>query len=567
MDKTRLRSSVLNAANRNAAVVIKNARIVNVHTGEILPGDVAVRDGIILGIGTYTGRTEIDAGGAFLCPGLINSHVHIESSMAHPSRFADTVLAKGTTAVIADCHEIANVCGTDGIRYMLDQTEWLPLSVFMMIPSCVPCTAFETSGAKLTARDMEPFLDHPRVIGLGEVMDYPAVISGDGEMLDKIRLFEGRPIDGHAPMLSGDRLNAYRVAGPQTDHECSCYEEVLEKLRSGMRILLRLGSASRDIESVMRKIAEEKLPTRFMAFCTDDKHLEDIRAEGDINYILRRAVANGISPVEAVQMATVNAADCYGLRGYGAIAPGYRADMVLFRDLTEFEPVMVMSGGNVFEPNADIRLKPDPAIYNSVHLAPRKPGFLDLPVSGPIPVLGLGENTLTTTASIENVPTEHGLFRAGNGLLKLAVLERHLASGHIGIGVMRGLSLKNGAIATTVAHDSHNLVVAGDNDADMAAAIDALEESGGGYAVVSGGRLLARLPLPIAGLMSDLPLEKLLVAQRSLLCAAQTLGIDSGSDPFIRLSFVALPVIPSIRLTDMGMFNVDAMEFYDSISS
>ncbi|MBO7405831.1 MAG: adenine deaminase, partial [Clostridia bacterium] len=355
MDKTRLRNSVLNAAARNAAVVIKNARIVNVHTGEILSGDVAVRDGIILGVGTYSGRTEIDAGGAYLCPGLINSHVHIESSMAHPSRFADAVLSKGTTAVIADCHEIANVCGADGIRYMLDQTEWLPLSVFMMIPSCVPCTAFETSGAKLTARDMEPFLDHPRVIGLGEVMDYTAVTSGDGEMLDKIRLFEGWPIDGHAPMLSGDRLNAYRVAGPQTDHECTGYEEVLEKLRTGMRILLRLGSASRDAEEIMRRIAEEGLPTRFMSFCTDDKHLEDIRAEGDNNYILRRAVANGIPPIEAVRMATVNAADFYGLRGYGAIAPGYRADMVLFRDLADFEPLMVMSGGNVFEPNEDIR--------------------------------------------------------------------------------------------------------------------------------------------------------------------------------------------------------------------
>ncbi len=243
MERSRLRASIRNAANRNAAFVIKNAKVVNVFTGEILSGDVAMRDGVILGVGSYTGREEYDAGGAYLCPGLIDSHVHIESSMAHPSRFASLVLRQGTTAVVADPHEIANVCGTDGIQYMLDQTEWLPLSVFVMLPSCVPCTAFETSGAKITAKDMEAFLRHPRVIGLGEVMDYAATVAGDGEMLDKLELFAGRPIDGHAPRLSGDALNAYRVAGPSSDHECSTYEEVLEKLRSGMRIHLRLGSA------------------------------------------------------------------------------------------------------------------------------------------------------------------------------------------------------------------------------------------------------------------------------------------------------------------------------------
>lgn len=561
MERSRLRASIRNAANRNAAFVIKNAKVVNVFTGEILSGDVAMRDGVILGVGSYTGREEYDAGGAYLCPGLIDSHVHIESSMAHPSRFASLVLRQGTTAVVADPHEIANVCGTDGIQYMLDQTEWLPLSVFVMLPSCVPCTAFETSGAKITAKDMEAFLRHPRVIGLGEVMDYAATVAGDGEMLDKLELFAGRPIDGHAPRLSGDALNAYRVAGPSSDHECSTYEEVLEKLRSGMRIHLRLGSACRGIEAIFRRIAQEGLPTRHMQFCTDDKHLENIRDEGHINYILRRAVACGIDPVQAVQMATINAAEAYRLTGYGAIAPGYRADMVLFDDLAEFRPRLVVTGGQVFEPEADLPVKPDPKIYNSVHLAPRRAEQLRLPVDGPMPVISTVDGEILTKLTFEQVPVRGGAFVPGEGLVKLAVLERHHASGHIGLGILRGLPIQGGALASTVGHDSHNLIVAGDNDPDMLAAIDALEECGGGYVAVSGGKVLARLALPVAGLMSDAPLAAIIARQQELLSAAAQLGVSGASDPFITLSFLALPVIPDVRLTDLGVFDVNRMQF------
>lgn len=561
LEKSRLRASIRNAASRNAAFVIKNANIVNVFTGEIERGDVAMRDGIILGIGTYSGREEFDAEGRYLCPGLIDSHVHIESSMAHPSRFASLILQQGTTAIIADPHEIANVCGTDGIQYMLDQTEWLPLSVFMMLPSCVPCTAFETSGAKLTAKDMEQFLEHPRVLGLGEVMDYVAAVSGEGEMLDKLELCHGRPIDGHAPLLTGDLLNAYCVAGPRTDHECSSYEEVLEKLRKGMRIHLRLGSACRGIETIFRQIADNGLPTRRMQFCTDDKHLENIRDEGHINYILRRAVANGIDPIEAVQMGTINAAEAYGLIGYGAVAPGYRADLVLFDNLTDFRPQLVVTGGQVFHPEADLPVKPDPKIYNSVHLAPRKPDVLRLPVEGPMPIIQTVDGELLTRLVWEEVPVRDGAFCAGGGLVKLAVLERHHASSRVGLGILRGLPLRAGAMATTVGHDSHNLIVAGDNDADMLAAIDALEECGGGYVVVSERRVLAKLALPVAGLMSDAPLEEILRHQQALLRAAAQLGISNTSDPFITLSFVALPVIPDVRLTDMGMFDVTNMQF------
>lgn len=561
LEKSRLRASIRNAASRNAAFVIKNANIVNVFTGEIERGDVAMRDGIILGIGTYSGREEFDAEGRYLCPGLIDSHVHIESSMAHPSRFASLILQQGTTAIIADPHEIANVCGTDGIQYMLDQTEWLPLSVFMMLPSCVPCTAFETSGAKLTAKDMEQFLEHPRVLGLGEVMDYVAAVSGEGEMLDKLELCHGRPIDGHAPLLTGDLLNAYCVAGPRTDHECSSYEEVLEKLRKGMRIHLRLGSACRGIETIFRQIADNGLPTRRMQFCTDDKHLENIRDEGHINYILRRAVANGIDPIQAVQMATINAAETYGLIGYGAVAPGYRADLVLFDNLKDFRPQLVVTDGQIFRPEADLPVKPDPKIYNSVHLAPRKPDVLRLPVEGPMPIIQTVDGELLTRLVWEEVPTRDGAFSAGGGLVKLAVLERHHASSRVGLGILRGLPLQAGAMATTVGHDSHNLIVAGDNDADMLIAIDALEECGGGYVVVSEGRVLAKLALPVAGLMSDAPLEEILRHQQALLHAAAQLGISNTSDPFITLSFVALPVIPDVRLTDMGMFDVTNMQF------
>ena len=563
MQKSRLRAAILNAANRNAALVIKNAKIVNVFTEEILEGDVAMRDGIIIGVGSYTGRVEIDAKGGYLCPGLIDGHVHIESSMAHPSRFANVILEKGTTSIIADPHEIANVCGSDGIQYMLDQTEWLPLSVFIMVPSCVPATAFETSGAKLTARDLEAFISHPRVLGLGEVMDYVATVEGDGEMLDKLHLFRHHPIDGHAPTLTGDALNAYCVAGPHTDHECITYDEVLEKLRKGLRIHLRLGSANRNVEEIMKQIAQNNLPTRRMSFCTDDKHLADIREEGHINYIVRRAVANGIPPIKAIQMATINTANTYGIRHYGAVAPGYRADMVLFDNLTDFNPQFVITDGKVFEPSVDTHIKPDPKIYNSVHLAPRKQEVLKMPVSGKANIIRLIPRELVTALDTEEVYTENGLFVPRNGLLKLAVLERHHASGRVGLGILRGFDLKNGAIATTVGHDSHNLVVVGDNDADMLAAVDALEECGGGYVVVSNGQILAKLVLSVAGLMSDAPLEHILKHQRELLAAAAQLGIHTESDPFITLSFIALPVIPDVRLTDMGLFDVVHMEFFD----
>jgi len=557
-----LKKHIENARDKKAELVIKNARVVNVFTEEIEEGDVGIADGLILGIGDYDAARVIDAKGAYLCPGLIDAHLHIESSVAHPSRFCDAVLEKGTTTLICDPHEMANVCGARGIRYMLRETEDVPLNAYFMIPSCVPCTSFETSGFKLYARDMEEFLSHPRVLGLGEVMDSVAVVNCEETMLEKLALFEGGCMDGHAPLLGGDRLNAYVTAGPRTDHECGEYWEIKEKLGKGMYILLRLGSVCRGMDGIFRRIAEEKLPTRRLCFCTDDKHMEDIRVEGHMNYILRRAVSNGIDPIHAVQMATINSAEAHRLERIGAVSPGYKADLVLFDNLKDFNVLSVIVGGKPFVRGAEHSLQRMEGIYDSVRLAPRAPDCLQLRVNGKTPVLNAVDNELLTHLTMEEVPSKDGLFTPTGDLLKLALLERHHASGRIGLGIMRGFRIHNGAVASTVGHDSHNLVVAGDNDADMLKAVDLLEECGGGYVVVSGGVALAKLPLPIAGLMSDLSLNEMEERLRQLLDALRGIGEWSGeSDPFIWLSFISLPVLPNVRLTDLGVFDVTKMQF------
>lgn len=543
-------------------LVIKNANVVNVFTDEIVRADVAVYEDVIIGVGSYSGENEIDAGGAYLAPGFIDAHVHIESSMVIPSSFMKVIMPHGTTTVIADPHEIANVAGAAGIRAMYKLTDELPLRVLFMLPSCVPATPFEHSGAKLVAEDMEQFMHKSRILGLGEVMDANSVINCSQEMLDKLRLFDKRPIDGHAPMLEGMGLNAYRVAGAFSDHECSTYEEVKQKLATGMNILLRIGSAANNMDSVLRRIAKEKLPTRNMMFCTDDKHIEDIRREGHINANARMAVAAGIDPIDAIKMASYNAARAYGIRGVGAIAPGYKADMVLLEDLKDFKVKQVIS--RFGRPYTGEEQMPSPIlppqVFNSVRLPEISKYDLALRCHVSAPVIKMIPHQLVTELVYRDVERdENGCFIPSEGMVKLAVIERHHATGSMAVGILEGLGIKHGAVASTVAHDSHNLVVAGDNDDDMLMAIESLRDCGGGYSVVSRGVVLARLPLPIAGLMTAAPVNDVLEIQQALLDALYSLGAKRDSDPLIALSFMALPVIPAVKLTDEGLF--DAVNF------
>lgn len=543
-------------------LVIKNANVVNVFTDEIVRADVAVYEDVIIGVGSYSGENEIDAGGAYLAPGFIDAHVHIESSMVIPSSFMKVIMPHGTTTVIADPHEIANVAGAAGIRAMYKLTDELPLRVLFMLPSCVPATPFEHSGAKLVAEDMEQFIHKSRILGLGEVMDANSVINCSQEMLDKLRLFDKRPIDGHAPMLEGMGLNAYRVAGAFSDHECSTYEEVKQKLATGMNILLRIGSAANNMDGVLRRIAEERLPTRNMMFCTDDKHIEDIRREGHINANARMAVAAGIDPIDAIKMASYNAARAYGIRGVGAIAPGYKADMVLLEDLKDFKVKQVISRfGRPYTGEEQIPspILP-PQVFNSVRLSEISKYDLALRCHVSAPVIKMIPHQLVTELVYRDVERdENGCFIPSEGMVKLAVIERHHATGSMAVGILEGLGIKHGAVASTVAHDSHNLVVAGDNDEDMLMAIESLRDCGGGYSVVSRGVVLARLPLPIAGLMTAAPVNDVLEIQQALLDALYSLGAKRDSDPLIALSFMALPVIPAVKLTDEGLF--DAVNF------
>ncbi len=544
-------------------LVIRNARVINVFTNEITETNVAVCGDTIIGVGNYSCENEYNAHGAYLAPGLIDGHVHIESSMVTPASFAQVILPKGTTSIIADPHEIANVAGKEGIRAILALSKGLPLDIHFMLPSCVPATSFEHSGAALCAEDLAEFKDDPAVLGLGEVMDYPSVVSCTPEMLEKLIRFRDRPIDGHAPMLSGRALNAYCLAGPETDHECSNYHELREKLRNGMAILIRMGSAANGVIEMFDGIVSDGLPTDRICFCTDDKHLENIRSEGHINHIVNVAISRGIRPLDAIRMATLNTARVFGLKRVGAIAPGYRANFILFDNLHTIEPKTVFANGCRIDPDQTI---PSPAIpeavKNSVHALPIGPDDLRLKAKTFMPMIETIPHQLVTRLVSGIVPTDADGYFIPDGMLnKLVVIERHHETGNIGVGIVDGMHIKGGAIAATVAHDSHNIVVVGDNDADMRFAAETLRSCGGGFTVVAGGEVKALLELPVAGLMSDAPVETVLKKQRELLDAAHSLGADDACDPLVLLSFLALPVIPEVRLTDCGLFDVRTMSF------
>lgn len=550
--------------NRTPELVLKNARIVNVFTGEILPGDIAISCGMIAGIGTYdNGQQVTDLQGRYVAPGFIDAHVHVESSMVVPAVYCMEAVKWGTTTLITDPHEIANVSGVDGIRFMLDSAADAPVNYFVQIPSCVPATPFEHAGATILAHDMEPFLDDLRISGLGEMMNYPGVASCDESVMEKLHLFSKGVIDGHAPGLSGRDLQAYAAAGIETDHESTTYEEAREKLRAGMAVLVREGSACHNLRSILDGVLRDGLDTRRMAFCTDDKHLSDVCREGTIRHCIRLAISAGMKPIEAIQIATINAARIYRLRDIGAVAPGYRADLAVLDDLEEVTVHAVYKDGGLVSSNdMDVSGSSPIAsrILHSVHTAPLPEGGFPLPDSGMLPVINLVRGQVTTKKS--EIPAEQapGLIVAGR-LRKLAVIERHHATGNTGVGLIAGYGLAHGAIATTVAHDSHNMIVAGDNDLDMLLAVRELERVNGGYTLVINGQVMGTLPLPVAGLMSTLSAEEFIPALDDLLERAHCAGIAEGIDPFLTLSFVALPVIPEIRLTDMGMFDVTRFQF------
>ena len=552
---------------KKAEIVLKNGKFVNVFTREVCEGDIAIEGGKIVGFGKYEGETEYDIAGKIAVPGLIDAHVHIESSQLSPEEFARLVLPRGTTTVIADPHEITNVCGIAGAKYIADAAKNIPLEVKVMLPSCVPATAFETSGATLTGADTEKYIGADFIHGLGEFMNYPGVIYKDAEVMKKLAAARdaGKVIDGHAPATSGLGLNAYIAAGISTDHECTSPEEALEKVSKGMYVHLREGSATRNV-AVNCKAATASNLRRFL-LCTDDRHAADIRAKGHLDNALRVAVAAGMNPVWAVIAATLNSAECYRLYGKGAIAPGYDADIAVFDDLKNFNCAMTFKGGKLVAKEGKALFEaggtylPD-AVKNTVHVGDIAADDFKIKLKGKrANVIRILKDNVVTEKVVREVESEHGDVKlSGTDLLKLAVVERHHGTGNIGLGLLEGYGLKNGAISLTIAHDSHNVIVLGDNNADMAAAVAELKRIGGGMAIAEGGRAYS-LSLDIAGLMSSLPAEEYIAQSEKLLEKAYSMGVSRDFEAFMSLSFLALLVIPSIKLSDRGLFDADKFEF------
>lgn len=551
---------------KKANIVVKNINVINVFSKEIIKCDIAISEEKIVGLGEYSGEIEIDGTGKYACPGLIDSHVHIESSMVTPYQFSKAILPHGTTSIVADPHEIANVLGFKGIDYMLEQTVNLPLDCFFMVPSCVPATNFENAGAIIEAEDMHKFVNNPNVLGLGEVMNYPAVISGDLKIFEKIELFKDKVIDGHSPNLSGLELNSYIYSGIMTDHECSTFEEAIQRIRLGMYVQIREGSAAKNLENIITGFLENNISFDRCLFCTDDKHLDDIRVDGHISYNVKKAIKLGVSPIDAICMATINASNCYNIKGHGAIAPGYYANLVILDNLEDFTVKKVMHHGKIVFENDCLIDYPEPVIaedvLDTINVKSIDNSSLDIKLtSDKVNVIVIKDNELITTKESCGVSTSDGFFYASKEFNKIAVIERHKATGNIGLGIVKNFNIQNGAIATTVAHDSHNLIVIGDNDADMYLAIEELKRVNGGYSVVSNGTVLYTLPLPVAGLMSNDESNVVEEKINVMLNACYKLGVNKNIDPFITLSFLALPVIPAIRVTDKGLFDVNDFKF------
>ena len=552
------------ALGRSAAdLVLKNANVFNVFTGVFSKGDVAIVNGTVAGVGQYSGRKEVDVTGKYITPGFIDGHVHLESAMVSPAQFACAVVPSGTTTIIADPHEIANVAGLEGIRYVLNATEQLPLNVYVMLPSCVPATHLETSGARLTAEDLETLIHHPRVLGLGEMMDYPGVLEKSAAALEKIRLAQGKIVDGHAPGLTGKELTGYIAAGIRSDHECVTPEEAMERLAQGMHVMLREGSAAHNLLQLLPAVNQYTVGR--CLFATDDRHPEDLIEQGHINHMVKLAIQAGCDMAWVLQMATINAANYFRIGDLGAVAPGYRADLLVFDNLEDWRPIMVFKDGQLAAENGKSLFMnffvDDKAVRNTLFLGEIQAEKLALPAcSSTARVIGLVPRQLVTKALERSVPVvkEEFVPDPGQDIVKLVVWERHQGSGKVGVGLLEGLGLKKGAIASTVAHDSHNLVVAGTDDASIMLAIKEIERIQGGLVVIGDKEVLGSLALPLAGLMTDWDIGEVREQLANLHKMARSLGIREEYDPFMTLAFLSLPVIPDLKLTDEGLVDVAA---------
>ncbi|MCI9609095.1 MAG: adenine deaminase [Oscillibacter sp.] len=545
-----------------ADLVLKHASYVNVFTGEILTADIAAAEGLIAGVGSYSGREERDCTGKLVLPGFLDAHIHLESSLVAPAEFVRAVLPHGTTTVVTDPHEIANVMGADGIAYMLQATEGLPVDVRFMLPSCVPATPLDESGAALGREDLDGFYSHPRVQGLAEMMNFVGVLAGDESVLEKLAAADlaGRRIDGHAPDLADGGLNAYIAAGVRSDHECHDLKDAIAKLERGQYIMIREGTAARNLEALV-PLLNEKYGSRCL-LCTDDKHPGDLLKTGHIDAIIRRAVALGADPMAAVRAATLNAAQYFGLHDRGAVAPGYLADLVIVDDFQSFQVEAVYRKGVLAAEHGAAKPFPVPAVEPRLTERARhtfRVGTLtaeDFCSDSPLGVVGMVDGEITTVDR-----GRAGKPDAARDILRAAVVERHKGTGHIGLGFLQGYGLKSGAVATSISHDSHNIIVVGAGEAECAAAANRVAELNGGIVVWNDGKPVAEVPLDMGGIMSGEPLEMVNEQLESAKAAAYALGVNRGIDPFMTLSFMALPVIPTLRLTTRGVFDVGKQDY------
>jgi adenine deaminase len=548
-----------------ADLLLTNARIINTFTAEIEQGNIAISQGRIAGIGDYSrAKQKIDLKGKYLAPGLINGHIHVESSMLHIAEYAKAVVPRGTTAIVTDLHEIANVAGLKGIRYLMDCARTLPLDCYFMAPSCVPATHLETSGAELGAQELRIALRWKNVMGLGELMNFPGVLTSNKEVLKKVKLARGKVIDGHAPRIGGKDLNAYLAAGASSDHESTALEEGREKLRRGMYLMIREGSSEKNLDELLPLVTDKTY--KRCLFVTDDRTCADLLKEGDIDAVVRKAIARGLDPIRAIQMATINTAEHFRLRQVGAIAPGYVANIIVIDDLSKLSVDMVFHKGKLVaqkgKPLFSSSWRSDPEITHSVNVKPFAMEALKIPASKKnLPIIEIvPSQVITKSIKLENKVRNGFLVpNIKQDILKLVVVERHKASGNIGLGLVKGFGLKKGALGASIAHDSHNIIVAGTNDQDIFAAVKEIERLQGGLVAAAGGKIKESLALPIAGLLSEEPLEAVVSKLEELQKIAAGLGCTLPS-PFATLSFLALAVIPELRLTDKGLVDVVAFK-------